>query len=80
MVRIGATCLLVLSCGGCIDYAALSSGFVGCPPQFITVDNIETHLGTRAWEATCMKTKYQCSWASGSTAACTEMKWNGGRN
>jgi len=61
--------------GGCIDYATLSSGFIGCPPQFITVDNEEQHLGTRSWEATCMKKKYQCSFASGTAASCVEMKW-----
>jgi hypothetical protein len=51
------------------NYAALSSGPVGCPPQEVVISDHEMQTSSETWVATCRGQRFFCS-GMGTTVTC----------
>jgi hypothetical protein len=59
----GAPLLLALAgCGAAMsDLQAMSTGYVGCPPEEIAISRESVGLGTWTWAAACRGRTYHCA-------------------
>lgn len=62
---------LALACVGCgKHYESLSAGSVGCPPDAITVSDVNTSGAATTWRAVCAGRTFDCTLTPAGTVNC----------
>lgn len=68
--RAATLALLALAgCGG--HYEHLAAGSVGCPPDQVSIDNVEHNGSATTWQATCSGRVFDCTQVGNGTVTCS---------
>ncbi len=70
-VRVAGLAIAALGNPGCVPFAEVTSGHIGCAPHDIKISDEDVTGSTRTWTAECNGRHYFCS-ATGHDISCTE--------